>query len=717
MYFRIAPLDLYSAFDYLPANMKIKTPISKSTMPYQDWEITSEHSFSYKDIRVELKEHMLLIENSRLSRLFDLKHAVPKTVSLKDKCSGAELTAEKCNGDFSFIGMNMPHNPKARTEYHLGKITASVVENSIFDAEHVCVILTIHEDIQGLSFTRKYFLYPDLPYLASQTGIISKVTPLIYWTRRGGLYKKDRYGQDSPESLESCGDSLRLADDLHPAKAVEFAGRTDYTNEHVFEHENPVRMINGNLLFCENNAGDGLFFLQEAPPSEERRDFEEYDFRIDGKNTVFSCCWGINPHEVSPVKELFSYRHVIALYQAGTATSTLKNYLRIRFPQNPEKDYSVTVNPWGVGCFPSLVSEQFLIDEINSSGALGATHYQVDDGWQKGRSLNELMGNNRHMSREFWDISKIHLPNGFDHIAAAAKDAGVELALWMAPSCNCEYRDWREFADIVYGYYSRHNIRMFKIDAVMTRTKESEDNLETMVRHLRERSNGEIFFNFDTTNGQRPGYFLFLQYGNIFLENRYVCHSWGLGYHPENTLRCLWRLTKYIRPQTLQIEIPDFKAIKREFYADKNRLQPDTYPADYWAAIPLFSNPLLWLAPSRLDPEVAEIYRKIIKLHLEYRDKIFAGEIYSIGHEPDGASICGFQSHDVTSDSGFIVFYRENNAKAEAQIQSAVPLIGNLILTPITGSTTASVVKTSGNELSVIMDKNCSFTFYSYTLR
>ena len=684
---------------------------------YQNQEITSDHGFVYKDIKVELKDHRLLIENSRLSRLLELKHAVPQTLSLKDKYSDSELAATHDHGDFSFAGINMPHDSRASTEYRLGKITASVVEDSIFDAEHVCVKLKIHEDIQNVSFTRKYFIYPDLPYLASQTGIISKVTPLMYWTRRGGMYKTDIYKQHAPAKLESCSDSLRLADNLHPVKAVEFAGRTDYTHDHVFEHENPAATLNGNLLFCEKNGGNGLFFLQEAPPSGERRDFEEYDFRIDEKNTVHSCCWGINPHEVSPDKELFSYRHVLVLYQAGNAITTLKNYLKTRFPQNSEKDYSVTVNPWGAGCFPSLVSEQFLIDEINASGSLGATHYQVDDGWQKGRALSEMIINNRHMTREFWDFSREHLPNGFDHIATTAKDAGVELALWMAPSCNCEYRDWREFADIVYDFYCRYNIRMFKIDAVMTRSKEAEDNLEKMVRHLRELSKGEIFFNFDTTNGQRPGYFLFLEYGNIFLENRYVCHSWGLGYHPETTLRCMWRLTKYIRPQTLQIEIPDFKAIKREFYAEKNCLQPDVYPAEYWAAIPLFANPLLWLAPSRLDPEVAEIYRKMIKLHLEYRDRIFAGEIYSIGHEPDGASICGFQSHDAASGSGFLVLYRENNAAAAAQIRSAVPLTGNFTIKHIAGSSSSSVVKTSVNELTATMDKSCSFAFYSYKLR
>jgi hypothetical protein len=680
-------------------------------LPYKAQEITTDYVFSYKDITVGLSDNKLTIENSTIARVLDLKLSIPGTVSLKDKRSGAEMAARRHGIDFSFAGMNMPLQNK-ETEYSLKKVIATAVESTIFDSEHVCVELIIHENIQQLSFTRQYYIYPDMPFISSRTGIRSKVMPLLYWTRRGDLYKRDLSRVNSPERLENCADGVLLAGNLHPTKAVEFAGRTDLTNEHVFENNNPVGMFKGNLLFCENPDGGGLLFMQEAPPSSERRDFEEYDFRVDDKNAVYSCCWGINPHEVSADHELFSYRHTIMLYQPGDSIPLLKKYLRVRFPQNSEKDYTVTVNPWGGGGFSSLISENFLIDEIKATAALGATHYQVDDGWQKGRALGEMIVNNRHMTKDFWDFSHEHLPNGFDHVVAIAKDVNVELALWMAPSCNCEYRDWREFADIVYDYYIRYNIRMFKIDAVLIRTKEAEDNLEKMVRHLRERSNGEIFFNFDTTSGQRPGYLMFLEYGNIFLENRYL-HA-GVGYHPETTLRCMWRLTKYIRPQTLQIEVANFKGISREFYEEKGCIQPDVYPAEYWAAIPLFANPLVWLTPSKLAPELVKIYRKLIELHLEYRDRIFAGEIYAIGHEPDGTSICGFQSHDMNSNHGFFVFYRENNAAEDAKIRTAVALPEEMEITRIAGNTDSSIECISSNELKVKMSNNCSFVFYSY---
>ena len=175
-------------------------------MTYQNHEIGSSSTFTYRDIRVTLDDNKLSLENSKIARVLDLKLSIPCTVSFKDKRVGMELAAECADMDFSFVGMNMPCHvgpPNKRTEYSLGKITATAIEGSIFDSEHVCVKLMIHENIQQLLFTRKYFIYPDLPFMSSQTGIISKVMPLMYWTRRGEMYKRDLYGQDDPEILES----------------------------------------------------------------------------------------------------------------------------------------------------------------------------------------------------------------------------------------------------------------------------------------------------------------------------------------------------------------------------------------------------------------------------------------------------------------------------------------------------------------------------------
>jgi len=194
---------------------------------------------------------------------------------------------------------------------------------------------------------------------------------------------------------------------------------------------------------------------------------------------------------------------------------------------------------------------------------------------------------------------------------------------------------------------------------VKIRTKEAEDNLEKLFINLRERSDGEIFFNLDTTSGQRPGYFMFLEYGNIFLENRYVCRNTLCSYHPESTLKNLWNLSKYMRPQILQVEVANPNDIDHKIYENKQLTAPDLYPLEYWLAVAMFANPLIWLAPSLLPDDTRKVFRKMIDLHLKYRTQIFEEEIYPIGDEPDGKALTGFISTNHAGTKGFILAFRE----------------------------------------------------------
>lgn len=614
-----------------------------------------EINFVFKDINIECKHKTLIVENRLLRRVFDLSNGVPRTVSIVDKSNGMIIAGENPNQDFSFIGINMPGEDKD-VNFEIKEITVSEKASSIFDGERVELEIVIHENVQQVFFKRKYIIYPELPIIASRTSIKCYTSPNVFWSRRGDSFN-DRHENCK---LESCAESISMAEEMKASKIVEFTGRTDYTNDQVVEHPANKDLLNGNLLFCSNESGSGIFMLQEAPPSMERRDFEKHDFRISGSQ-IFSCGWGIEPHDAKE-DELQSYRHVIGIYpEDGTAgTSILKKYLKIRFPVDIEKNCSVMVNPWGCNCFRELLSETFLKEEFQASKEIHATHYQIDDGWQAGKTLQELENNNRCAGEDFWKINYDLLPNGFEPVLKCAKELGVEAALWVAPSANRHYRDWKDFADILYGYYTEYGFKYIKIDYVKTRTKDAEDNLEKMLRYLREKSEGQIYFNLDTTNGQRSGYFMFLEYGNIFLENRYV--KWGLGYHPEDTLNNFWNLSKYMRPQSLQIEFCDPDIIDDEFYQKRGTSRPDVYSCDYWAAIAMFANPLVWLAPSRLSEKVKKIYRDIIDLHLKYKKEIFEGEIYPIGNEPDGKSITGLQSHNSETGEGIFILYCEKDA-------------------------------------------------------
>lgn len=666
-----------------------------------------DKAFIFNDVFVNLEDQTLSFGNDLFVRQLDLSEVIPRTKSFVYLPLNKELTLEQELFDFSFIGYNFPGG-HAKVEFELIDINICVVPSSWRDGEHVKIDIRIKENVQRLEFIKSYFIYPGQTFLGTQNSIKSPVSANMYWSRRTRL---DQPQDFSPENQESRVDTLRLTPDFRAQKSVQFRGRTDNTNNLVTEYTDLKECVTGNLLFCESDDC-GVVFLQEAPPSAERRDFEDHDFRITSDNTICSCCWGIAQEEVKADIFLDSYRTVIGIYPLEEEQQSLKKYLRLRFPES-EEDYTVTVNPWGCGNFPDLVNEKFLLNEIAASGEINATHYQVDDGWQKGRALQELTCHNRNIQPDFWKISKPHLPDGFDKLLKQSHDSDVKIALWVAPSFNCEYRDWQKFADILFDFYKKYNIKMFKIDAVKIRTKEAEDNLGNLFKNLREHSNGEIFFNLDTTNGQRPGYFMFLEYGNIFLENRYAHTKAFCQYHPESTLKNLWNLSKYVRPQVLQIEVPNPHAINYDAYEEKQLSAPDIYPVEYWFAIAMFANPLIWLAPSQLPDDTKKVFRKMIDLHLKYRTQIFEEEIYPIGNEPNGKALMGFVSTNPLGTKGLILIFREIGAPESALLD--IPYIKQAIVLDKIGGNEGEINYLSPSHIKVKIDHPASFILMRFS--
>ncbi len=663
----------------------------------------------HDDVFVKRSGERLVLGNSMVSRELDLSLGAPRTVSLRDGAGREFADPGKADADLSFIGLRVPGS--ADMPWQVEEISASVIEGDIFDGTRVRVEIRMVEPLEQAFYIREYFIYPQLPVIAVQNSVQCPVMPNVYWTRRGN-YLKQQAAPESAATTESCVDSIKPAAGVRPAFTATFAGVTDYTDELVQVNELKGDRLNGSILACEDEKQAGFLYLQEAPPSGERRDLEEHDFRL-GDGVVYSCNWGIHPSELQPEVWFCGYRSVLMVYHdAAERDMMLKLYLKRRFPVNPRENYSVMVNPWGCGCFPKLVSEEFLLDEFRAAKKVGATHYQIDDAWQEGGSLGELITKNRKITPEFWNVSQERLHGSLDKIMATAAENGIEPGLWMAPSCNCEYRDWPEFADLVLRYHRRYGICMFKIDAMKIRSYEAEQNLRQMLAFVRSETYGKVYFNLDTTNGQRPGYFHFVEYGNIFLENRYVCHMWGQGYHPEKTLRSLWRLSRFMRPHLLQIEIPNPEDINPEFYSSKPWPKPDSYPVEYWAMIAFFANPLLWFAPSRMSAEMQGRVKSVMDTHVKYRDRIFGGEIFAVGAEPDGKALTGLQSHDFSVGNGMAVFYRELGCESGKAIVKMNYLPESPTWQCVYGN--GQIVNTGKGEIEISIPDKPGFAVFTY---
>ena len=594
------------------------------TTPGQDLRCQSE--LMHRDIKVRLHDGILSIGNRHLRRLQALNEKGVCTTLLED---GEHRPRAGSDGNCDYYYFGLGRSPEVRA------LTAGVVPETLFDGEHVSVHVHLEQENQGVEIVREYLIYPDLAALSVRHTLRSAVIPRLGWTARCDL------NQYLVKPHESRVDRLIPQGNGGLVRCVVFNGRTDHSDAPVMEcRPDASRELRGNLLFYEESDGSGLAILQEAPPSAERRDLEPYDFRLDDWGVVCSCNWGIHPGELREGHVYQGYRSTLLVYgSASERDRVLKAYQRRRYPRRFAQAGAVTVNPWGGGGFVKKVSQEFLLAEIAASAEVGGTAYQVDDGWQQGDTYQALT-QNVLVDREFWRVSD-KLGGTLEPLRRQAKASGVELALWFLPSPNRGFRDWQDGLDIILDMHRNVGIRKFKIDGLMIRTCSEQEKFELMLRTARELSNGEIFFNLDVTSSQRGGYLQYLEYGNLFLENRY-CFG-GLGYHPEKVLRHLWMLSRYTRPQNIQAEVANPADVKPDFYQKRGLVDPRSYPIEYWAAVAFCSSPLLWMNPSAVPAELRSRLRRVMDLHRKYAEAMFEGEIYPCGGRPDGRACTGFQ--------------------------------------------------------------------------
>ena len=615
-------------------------------------------SVVFRDCFAEWDETTLIFGNRKFKRKIFFTEQSSHTAELTDG-KGTKLAAENVSR-IDCVLYDMYADATDARNWKVESVTALEQKDLPFEGDHLAVSVVMTEQNSLTRLVREFFIYPGLAMFGVRNRITLRVLPSGFINARNSL-RKD-YG------LDTAGYDLPVLDTLHPAdgfkvrRAVEFAGHTDVQDTPVLEHDcSGSTEFTGNLLYCENDAETGFMILQEAPPSSERREYQNYDFSLTSNGDVRSLCWGIIPGELELDREYISYRNAIGIYHSQEeAQWLLKQYLRTRFDYGKLR-CGIVANAWGCGRFPALVSKQFLKEEVIGAANCGADHYQVDDHWQNGLFRDITVKNKVIDLKEYWRISPERLENGsFDSLCQLAEEQGIELALWMAPSGNLGYRDHQEFAELILDFYHQYNFRLFKIDGAYFSSYDAEEKFTSMLRTVREQSGKEVFFNLDVTAGMRGGFFMLLDQGNLFLENRYLFA--GIGYHPERTLRNVWNLAKYIRLQSLQIEIPYPGDIKREFYEEKGECCPDVYPWDYWMAVAFCGNPLLWFAPSLVPAEQQALCRRMMELHKQYRDQLFACEIFPVGDMPTGSSLTGFTAKKDDGTAEFLVLFREKDA-------------------------------------------------------
>ncbi len=664
-------------------------------------------------------DSLLVIGNGLIERSFDWNGGNLRTVSLENKETGITYQTAKPFPDFVFTkNANKPGG--------YGTLQTDTIPATATAPGHFRV--RVEYSLDGLDIRRDYLIWDNVPAIACRTA--------LKYSDKGGSVAaiESAKGEDNAadrKNIEFAADMVTSSKDAvldrinlkgrhFHAKAVEFSDVTDWYDNLVWERDIiSYRKTNyrGNLLFVRDGAdGNGFFFLKEAPASAVQLSYGRGDFSADfGQFAVTGN--GLSVKDLGD-KWISAYSAVIGVF-ADTELSALKalrTYQKqIRTPRDG-RDEMIMMNTWGDRSQDTKVNEKFCIEELEMAARLGITHFQIDDGWQEGKSPNSALAKgsfkNIYDNPDYWKPAKDKYPNGLTTVQKKADELGLELGLWFNPSVQNDFRDWEKDAEAVLTLYREYGIKVFKIDGLTINNKQGEINLRKFFDTVVEASNGDILFNLDATASRRGGYHLFNEYGNIFLENRYT--DWQ-NYFPYRTLRNLWQLSRYVPAEHIQIEFLN-KWRNAEKYGD-DIFAPIHYDFSYLFATTMAAQPLAWMEAHNLPEEAFEI-SALIKDYRRVSADFHKGIILPVGDEPSGRSWTGFQS--ISSDTeGYLLVYRELNPSEKTTLKTYLPEGASVRMERILGSGKERIISRTGVDgaIRISLPEMNSFAMYKYTIK
>ena len=651
----------------------------------------------------------LFIGNAQIVRTILLRHDSLRTISVTDRRRHLTLANQTTGNDLVIV------KGKADSlSVSCGRLPLSPIH-----ADGAVATVTLRYG--SLEVKRQYIAYDNAPAVVCNTWLRGKLKAAIPQQTGNNA---DNKNIESTADMESQVHTTIL-DRLSPGgnhwqcHAVEFFDYTDWNNNLVQTTSFiPYRRngARGNLLLAKNGAAaGGFFFLKEAPCSSTQLHYPGADFITEFGNFAVTG-FGIAPDDVTPDQWVRAYTVVLGVFD-GYETEALKA-LRLYQKQLRAKktvtDDMVMMNTWGDRSQDARINEAFCLDELDRAHRLGITVFQLDDGWQKGKSPNSKSGKGSFKDiwkdSLYWTPDPVKFPQGLDRVVAKARRLNMRIGLWFNPSIQNEFADWKKDAEAVLSLWRRYGITIFKIDGLQIPTKLAEQRLRNFFDEVTRQSGGNVIFNLDATAGRRGGYNMFNEYGNIFLENRYT--DWG-NYYPYQTLRNLWQLSAYVPAERLQVEFLN-KWRNTSKYVD-DPFAPARYSMDYLFAITMMAQPLAWMEASNL-PNEAYSMGKTIKQYTRWQLQLHQGIILPIGEVPSGRSWTGFQS--ITDDhSGFLLVFREDNDRVSTRMALRLAKGTTLRLRPLIGDGKAETLTTDDEgHVSLSLPRPNDFCLYQYKI-
>ncbi len=603
----------------------------------------------------------LVLGNAKIERRWHFDQGWLYAQSIYDKAAQYEWLA-------GTAPWPAPVPPHAEATVATAHITAAVDTPTLTGA--AALVVTV---IAGARTTRLW-LYPDTAAVSVQliTGPATDA-PAPVETRDG---------------IERCtlrAQHVRL-------RQVLLADQTDGSNTLVQEREwllHPCETLalTGNLFILEDTrTGAGLILLKEAPLPHARPCPCDADLRIANVTHLAVDGHGMGGGMTE------GYPTTLLTFQNGRAgcTRALHHYQRQVRRYNPARDGLFLSNTWGDRSQDTRVNEAFMRQEVDAGAALGVEVIQIDDGWQKGRTINSAESGGVwegywRADSQFWEPHPDRFPHGLSPVTAPARAYGMQFGLWFSPDSSHDFANWQRDAEVILHWYRDEGVRYVKIDGVKAHTRLGEMNLRRFFDAVLRDSAGEVVFDLDITAEIRPGYFGLMHAGPLFVENRYT--DWH-NYWPHQTLRNLWMLAQYLDPLRLRMEFLNHTRNADRYAGDP--LAPAHYRADYLFAATMIANPLGWFEISNLPTDYVAAVAPLVQVWKAHRARLHGGHIFPIGAPPDGSAGTGFAVAG-DDDGGYLLLFRELNDHATWSTELPVFSAGAYHCATLAGDGTAVV--------------------------
>jgi len=658
----------------------------------------------YKDCYFARDGEMVTLGNSRIERAWRIARRGFGTVRFVDKTTARDWATGK-----SFESRLTTEIGLADLgDMTVSDVSAEVVRTPVSEA---CLRVRFALQADGLAVWKCFDIYPGAPAIRALVEVRSDI---------------DRSNFDYTQV-----ESLRL--DLRGARAacVELHDLTDATNDLVTVREADLdepRRMRGNYLFVETDSGDGVFAYKESPVPNSQLYRLYYDFETTRAGIAGI---GAGFHNLPAGQVRKTYAFATGVYAGGRdgGILALKEYQKSRYKLVPERDYVISANSWG--SYYTDIDEAKMIAEVEAAAELGITTVGVDAGWTR-----SVMGGEPNPET---------FPNGFGPLTKRAKELGVKLELWTIPNrlddqlevlrdhpdwiartnnlvpcdtwpsyfdtrlvgidlCHPDCYAWmRDYYLRFYDMgFERFKIDTFQCDRYDTLLGDLYDHYEALRRLMEElvTLRPGLTFTQDSTRTNRPIYDYYMDYGIIFLENRYMNRPADANgrYHPWKTLRNLWQIAPYIPPQKLNMELID---------------DQEGYSPEYLLATVMVANPLFWEALAGVSEESRAALKPAIALYKRHQAAIYEGCILPIGDMPDGTTWTGFQSHNPETGSGYLLVFREDNPQESRRFYP------KFVRTPtrfvsVTDDSTALTCSASEDGIEVALPHPRAFRLYRY---